>query len=62
MIYFVSESDFSMYGMMFISFQSYICGLNIFYPNMLECYSFSNMIIPVQLVQLFKKFAFIVES
>jgi len=49
-IFFVSESDFSMYGMMFLSFQPHICVLNIFYPNMLKCFSFSIMTFPEQCV------------
>ena len=60
-IFFVSESDFSMYGMMFLSFQSNICALNLFYPNMLKCCSFSIMTFPEECVQLFSKFATIVE-
>jgi hypothetical protein len=61
-IFFMSESDFSMYGMMFfLSFQSHICVLNIFYPNMLKHCSFSIMTFPEQCVQVFNKFAFIVE-
>ena len=61
MIFFVSESDFSMYGMMFLSFQSHICALNIFYPNMIKCFSFIIMTFPEKCVQLFSKFAVIVE-
>jgi hypothetical protein len=52
---------FSMYGMMFLSFQSYICVLNIFYPNMLKYFSFSIVTFPEQCVQVFNKFAIIVE-
>lgn len=58
----MSESDFSMYGTMFVSFQSRMCGLNISYPNVPKCCSFSNMILPVQRLQLFNKFASIGES